>query len=181
MKKNDIHAPRPRLDFAWQFFKHGPILKRSPSPYSKWEHQILKFNYWNIAGRTITTIITIIIIILVTIIIDQITTSIFRTQVKLSFNSNTFPIIFISITVNHQQHPSSWNVRVFSLILQLLHQNFCSSIYILPSSCTSSSIKSTTWNSRFFFTCCATCYWRSANNTSCRTSRGVWICSQRRQ
>ena len=52
---------------------------------------------------------------------------------------------------------------------------FCFSIYILPSSRTSSSIKSTTCNSRFFFTCCATRYWRSANITSCRTSRGMWV------
>ena len=52
---------------------------------------------------------------------------------------------------------------------------FCSSTFILPSSCTSSSIKSTTCDSRFFFTCCATRYWRSSNITSCRTSRGMWV------
>ena len=35
---------------------------------------------------------------------------------------------------------------------------FCSSIYILPSSSTSSPIKNTTCNSRFFFICCTTRY-----------------------
>ena len=25
-KKNDFHAPRPRLDFARQFSKHGTVL-----------------------------------------------------------------------------------------------------------------------------------------------------------
>ena len=35
---------------------------------------------------------------------------------------------------------------------------FCPFIYIFPSSRTSSSIKSPTYNSRFFFTCCATRY-----------------------
>ena len=51
---------------------------------------------------------------------------------------------------------------------------FFSSICTLPSSRTSSSIKNTTCNSRFFFTCCATRYWRSANIT-CRTPRSMWI------
>ena len=53
-------------------------------------------------------------------------------------------------------------------ILSYTHNSlliFCSSIYILPSSRISSTIKSTTWNSRFFFTCCTIHYWRSANIT----------------
>ena len=53
---------------------------------------------------------------------------------------------------------------------------FCSSIYISPSSRTlSSSIKSTTCNSRFFIRCCATRYWRSSNITTCRTSRACGL------
>ena len=63
-------------------------------------------------------------------------------------------------------------------ILSYTHNSlliFCSSIYILPSSRTSSSIKSATCNSRFFFTCCARRYWRSARITSCCTSRGMWV------
>ena len=62
-------------------------------------------------------------------------------------------------------------------ILSYTHNSlliFCSSIYILPSSRTSSSIKSTTCDSRFFFTCCTTRYWKSANIT-CRTPRSMWI------
>ena len=53
------------------------------------------------SGSIITPIITIMIIILVTIIIDQIATSIFFTQVKPPFSSNTFPIYFISTTVSY--------------------------------------------------------------------------------
>ena len=90
-----------RQDFAKKLFKHGTILESSPSPNWKWKHQILKVNFWNIAGRIITTIITNIIIILATIIIDQITTSIFLIQIKLSFSSNTLPIIFTSVTLSH--------------------------------------------------------------------------------
>lgn len=52
---------------------------------------------------------------------------------------------------------------------------FCSSIYISPSSHTLFSIKITTWNSRFFFTCCTADKWRNANTTSCLISRGMWI------
>ena len=62
-------------------------------------------------------------------------------------------------------------------ILSYTHNSlliFCSSIYIFPSSPTSSSIKSATCNSRFFFTCWATRYWRSANIT-CRTPRSISI------
>ena len=66
------------------------------------KHQILKLNYWNIEGRFINTIIiTIIIIMLITIIVDHSATSIFLIQVKPSFSSNTFLIIFISITGSH--------------------------------------------------------------------------------
>ena len=64
-----------------------------------WNINFSKF--LNIAGRIITTIITIIIIILATIIIDQIATSTFLAQVKPSFSSNTFRIIFILIPVSH--------------------------------------------------------------------------------
>ena len=63
-------------------------------------------------------------------------------------------------------------------ILSFTHNSlliFCSSIYILPSSRASSSIKSTTCNSRFFFACCATRYWKSANIISCRTLRGMRV------
>ena len=62
---------------------------------------------------------------------------------------------------------------IFSYTYNLL-LIFCSSIYILPSPRTSSSIKSTTGNSRFFFTCYATRHWRSTNIT-CRTPRSMWI------
>ena len=91
---------QPRLDFARQLSKHGTVLQRSPSVNWKWKHEILKINYWNIAGCIITTIIIIMIIILITIILYQIATSIFFTQVKPSSSSTTFPIIFISITVS---------------------------------------------------------------------------------
>ena len=56
---------------------------------------------------------------------------------------------------------------------------FWSSIYISPLSIISSSIKSTTSNSRFFFIECTTHYWRNTNTTSCRTSRG--LCWQKQQ
>ena len=65
----------------------------------------------------------------------------------------------------------------YFFILSYTHNSlliFCSSIYILSSSRTSYSIKNTTCNSRFFFTCCAARYWRSANIT-CRTPRSIWI------
>ena len=101
IQQYDFHAPRPILDFSRQAFKYGTISKRSPSPNWKRKHQILKTNYWNIAGRIITTIVTIIIIILATFIIDQIATSIVLTQVKPSFTSSICRIIFISITVSH--------------------------------------------------------------------------------
>ena len=62
-------------------------------------------------------------------------------------------------------------------ILSYTHNSlliFRSSIYILPSSRILSTIKSTTGNSRFFFTSCATRYWRSANIT-CGTPNSMWI------
>ena len=62
-------------------------------------------------------------------------------------------------------------------ILSYTHNSlliFCSSMYILPSSRTSSSIKNTTCNSRFFFTCRATRYWGCANVT-CRIPRSMRI------
>lgn len=43
----------------------------------------------------------------------------------------------------------------------------------LSITCTSSSIKSTTCYSRFFFICCTIHNWRNTNITSCRTSSGM--------
>ena len=54
-----------------------------------------------------------------------------------------------------------FSIYSYFSILSYTHNSlliFCSSIYILPSSRTSSSIKSTTCTSRFFFKCCATRY-----------------------
>ena len=65
-----------------------------------------------------------------------------------------------------------FSIYSYFSILSYIHNSlliFCSSIYILPSSRTSSSIKSTTCTSRFFFKCCATRYWRSVNIIPCRT------------
>ena len=81
---------------------YAALLKKSPSPIWKRNHEILWINNRNIARRIIPAIITIIIIMLIiTIIIVQSLTSISLTQVKYSFSSNTFPIIFTSITVSH--------------------------------------------------------------------------------
>ena len=66
-------------------------------------------------------------------------------------------ILKISLTWLFYTHPLSYTNN--SLLI------FCSSIYIY---------KSTTCNSRFFFTCCTTCYRRSANTTY-RTPRSMWI------
>ena len=72
------------------------------------------------------------------------------------------------LNFNHHQifHSTYICCNFFSIysyfsILSYTHNSlliFCSSIYILPSSRTSSSIKSTTCTSRFFFTYCATRY-----------------------
>ena len=56
---------------------------------------------WQTTLCITTVIITIAIILLSPIIIDQRITSCFFTQAKHSFSSNTFPIIFITITVSH--------------------------------------------------------------------------------
>ena len=58
-------------------------------------------NYRNIVRPVIPTIIKVIMIMLIAIIINQTVTSISLTQVKLSFVSNIFPVIFISITASH--------------------------------------------------------------------------------
>ena len=54
-----------------------------------------------------------IIITLATIIIDQIATSIVRTQVKPSINSNAFPSIFISIIVSHSNTLQPETSKIF--------------------------------------------------------------------
>ena len=82
-------------------------------------------NYRSIARHMIATIIiTIIIITLINIIIDQIVTSVFLIQVKSFFSLNTFPIIFITITISHSNILQPEMLKCFCLLLRLLHQNF---------------------------------------------------------
>ena len=74
----------------------------------------------------------------------------------------------------------SCNISIYSYIsiLSYTHRSpliFCSSLCTLQWSCTSSSIKVISWNSRFFFVQCTTHNWRYTNITSCRISRGMWV------
>ena len=85
--------------------------------------------------EVISIIIAIIIIMIITIIIDKTVTSTFLSQVKLSFSSTTFEIIFITFTLSHSNsemsnlkcqnflrnfhhpHPKSFPLRSIQLLI----------------------------------------------------------------